>query len=231
MYSLASLELRESLYRVSVSDFSMGQRTSADTRTTDWYTDGVTVLISDGNVDVGRKVTAIELWREVLVHVLGNRVDIEFMARELVSEFGKGGKQGHCVLSDSHDIVGQVKHELVGLRQMVRTACAVRCPSLCSLSPRARLRRLEGNHQKGQYHRASLRNRPREGQRPFPTTEVNSAIQAADDLATYKGDLLHMRYVRREISQIAATRAMSCYTTGPILLPTIAHSPVVRLRE
>ena len=90
------------------------------------------MLVGNSDVDVGREVSSIELRREVLVHVERVRVDVQFMASELVSESANEGRKDRYVLSDSHDVVGQVEHEFVGLGEVVSTIWTIGIPSMHS---------------------------------------------------------------------------------------------------
>ena len=122
MYSLARRKFGEALYCVIDKEI---KGLFPDTeewwvgRTADRNADVVALRVEDSDVHIGREITALHPGGEGRVHVVRVGVDVKlvaiiFMSRECIPA---GGSKRHS-LSDGHDIVGKVKHELVGLRRM-----------------------------------------------------------------------------------------------------------------
>ena len=96
-------------------------------RTADGNANGVSVLVRNGDVHVGREVATAEFGDKVLVHVQGVGVDVQFVTdvRDLITLSittvlrvppKKRKRKKRNLLADSHDVVWKFRNELVRLR-------------------------------------------------------------------------------------------------------------------
>lgn len=89
-------------------------RTRQNRLTTDRNTDGFAVLVSNGDIDVGRKVASVEFGRKVLEHIQSVRVNVEFVTSQ-TDKHNIDHVQPYNSLSDGHDVVRELSDELVRL--------------------------------------------------------------------------------------------------------------------